>query len=413
MTSDFRRAASDADDAIGVEDMHGALRELTPWMRRLGTLDAEDQARAMGLLGRALAIGYGDRLDAVARAAQASPSDPAALLELGDGLVEQELVELAEGVLRRAAALGPDEARPLHELVAALERQGRYEAALHALRAASPGVAAHPLTRYLIAFHAAASDDLQPARELAPALEAHSDERYAYMGRRLKGLLARADAAEGLATSSDQRRELSLSATALIGGEIDSVGAVGALLTYVPAALSGLGIAAPAILALADRDSQVVGHALAALLEVPLRTWYTGADPGLVVAWELDGALSEQLDELRQRAPGQAVFAVVADPDSESPVAADVLGALSSRRSPPWGGPGATLDFSFSLDDDEDDQPADAREPDEIGRELAQHAASSAPTAAERDLVTQLAEAARAGGAAEQPRHRRWRRVGG
>jgi len=423
MHNDFQRVVGDVEAAIGYADLHGALRDLVPWLARIGTLEPADRERALALLGRALSIGYGERFDAVTRAAAGAPDEVDPLLALGYELVEHGVLEPAAAVLRRAVALSPTDPRPLHELVAALERQGRYGAALAALRAAPPGVAAHPLTRYLVAFHAALVGDPGPAQATAAHLARHSAPRYAFMGRRLQALRARAEAASGLDASPDQRRELWVSGTVLLdrapaspesAGPLASTEGVAGLVAALRAALEAQGASRPRALALPDRDSQVVGHAVARALGVPLETWYTGARPGLLVAWELAGALAEQLAELKRRIPGQLLFAVVADPDAEDPIAADLLGALASRRAPPWGGGGATLDFRFDLDDDEplgettaEDDP---REPEAIGGDVARLAAEAAPPAAAREVIAGLARASLAGDEPDERRHRRWRR---
>lgn len=418
MTNDIDASTEAARDAIGHEDFYGAIRALEPALARLHDAPAARRGAVLATFADALALRFDGEVPA-AREAAAAPGDVAALGRLGYLLVERGLPELAEPVLRAAVAVAPSDAGALHELVAALERLGRYGAAVAALDAAPAGVSAHPLTRFLRAFHGALLGDLAPARAAVAGLRREADPRRAYLGERLHRLVARADAISDQDVGVERAQLFTVSGAMLLADHdgAGSFGAVRDLLDRVVAVLGELGCHPEAVGALADRDSQIVGRALGFMLGAPVTTWYSGGEPGLVVAWDLASALPEQLAHLRRRpASGQVLVAMTASGDAESEVAPDLLGFLGGDTGPPWGGGGAEL--SFSLDDDDDESPpADDRSADELAEALV--AAEPEGDDADRQRLDALVAAAGgvprelAGPAfgGEHERERRWRRA--
>ncbi len=427
--------ADAVEEALGYGDVYGALRALGPALAALGELSPARRGRVLGLFADALALRFdrpGAKEASIARRAAASPDDGAALYDLGYALVDQHLEDLAAPVLEHAVLVEPTQARYLHELVAAYERQGRYQAAFDALKAAPPAVATEPMTRYLKALHGALAGDPSAARAEAPALARDADDRFAFMGQRLRRLVGRADAldatpggafsgpdsegppTEARAVGGERARHFLTSGAILLTQRTEtlSVGAVRGLLDELVVLLAGARLSPPVVLAMADRDSQIVSMAAGRLLNLPVRTWYSGAQPGLVVAWDLAGALPEQRSDMRLVASGQVVFAVTAAGDTESEVAADILGTLGGSTAPPWGGGGATL--SFSLDDDLDAAPDDDRDPASIAADVASAAperdpADAAGLAALWSAASTLAPDLRPAVLGGSLRERRWR----
>ncbi|HBP18525.1 MAG TPA: hypothetical protein DEA08_12170, partial [Planctomycetes bacterium] len=137
-------------------------------------------------------------LCAALAAVRAAPDEVDALYKLGYELIEHDLNGYAAAVLERARALSPRSARVLTELVSALERDLNHVAAVETLRGAPDLVAEDFLCRYLLAFNAALTGDLEEPRRLLPDLLGDDDPRYEGMAERVAGLLARADGLAGV-----------------------------------------------------------------------------------------------------------------------------------------------------------------------------------------------------------------------
>ena len=104
-------------------------------------------------------------------------------------------------------------------------------------------------------------------------------------------------------------------------------------------ALAAAQIAAPRVLALPDRSSQIVAAAAARILGLPLEPFPEGGDegPGLVVAYDLDRVGSgDALQQLREHHPGQVLFAHASCWTDPFPFAPDVTTYLYQQSVAPW-----------------------------------------------------------------------------
>ncbi|MFT7580785.1 MAG: hypothetical protein ACI9MR_002459, partial [Myxococcota bacterium] len=374
MDTTTRTAIDAALEAVGCEDVFGAIRALTPAVAGLGTLPGEAQTAVLEALGKTLALTPGDRAELVAGRAASAPSDTGALYALGQALLARGRLSLAEGVLRHAVSVAPNDPRHTHELVAALELQGRSKDVVVVFKTASDPVLKDPTSIYLNAFHHAALGDFEPARAAASALSSHPNDAVAFLGARLVRILTRTDAGTDPALGDGETRLFRLSGTVTLAtAAVASLGEVRAVLDGLVAALDSADAAFPTVLAMADRDSQVLAHAIAAMTGTSVTPWFSSKEPGLIVAWNLANALPEQVALLRERHPGQLLFAMGADDTEDAGVAPDFLGFLSADApKPPWGGDGGVLDFSFDLEADETDDADEGDRPaDVIAKDIA------------------------------------------
>jgi hypothetical protein len=319
-------------------------------------LDAEGWAVALSLFAEIAGHLVGEELAAKARAAK-DPSDVSAQYELGYDLIDKGLPVVAATFLERANKLAPNQAGIVAELATALERGDRNEDACDVLRESPELLAAHFMLRYLLAFNAVCSGDLDEARRTLPTLAPGSTEQERYMVRTVRGMLARADVA--LAAPRARRldkEDLRGWHFVITGGLLLHVSPHGfehmhgryAFVHDNPAlCLEGirkwialataLAVAPPKILAAPGRDSAILARALASACDVPLAPWSEN-ERGLVVAYDLSGLAPDVAQALAQHRPGQSLWAHASSWTEPFPFAPDVTTFLYQMNTAPWGG---------------------------------------------------------------------------
>lgn len=285
----------------------------------------------------------------------AAPDDADAYYDLGYELIEYGLHGIAATVLARCVALAPGRERYLTELVAALERHGLHQEACGALRAA-PGLLEDSfICRYLLAFNALMTGDVEVPRGLLPRLEVLEDQRTQGMAARIGAMLARADvAASAGALDGDDLRgwhyvicgglQLHLSPFGFEGGmrgryawvqDTDALCLEG--LRRLAAVRDAWGLELPRVFALADRRSEVLAEAAALVLDVSLEGWPADGTerPGLIVGYDLR-SFEGDLRPLVEHRPGQVLFTQAESWTDDFPVAADLVTFCYQQNTAPW-----------------------------------------------------------------------------
>ncbi len=406
-TERFVEVLSKVDGALSGGDAHGAFAHLRPWLAyptRVPGGDWGPAVRAFARIARALGV---ESLAELCLAAE-SPDDIQPLYDLGYELIEQELFDVAASVLARAVERRPDLPGLLSELVAALERDGAHADACKWLRKA-PALLDHEFVlRYLLAWNTAMTGDVKAARALLPSLASPATSAEAVMAERVRMLLDRAD---GLHARSP------LDATDLRGWHYVLHGSV--LLRLSPhgfregmrgryaftqdselrcresiermrLTLDAMGVAVPRVFSLPDRDSTILAIATARALDVPMEEFDsdTTADPGLIVAYDLESAGPDLLTQLQPHRPGQVLWEHASRWVVDRPVAADLVTYLYQFNTAPW----AERTVTDGATGDTVRTPADSAPPEVIGARIA--ALSPSPDdLSDRGVLTAFARA--------------------
>jgi hypothetical protein len=350
-----------AEEALARGEAQTAFQRLRPVVNFPGRLESAPRWQAaVGLFARIAAALEQPQLVAIARAAADQPDDPRALYELGYQLLEQGLHGFAATVLARADAAAPGQEPIVTELVFALEHVWHNGEACRRLRA-SGLVESSWLCRYLLAFHSVLSGDLEAARALLPSL--HSDvAENQEMVSRIAGMLRRADALRGVSALDDKDLRgwhFVLNGALLLHRSPhgfdegmrgryaytqDGAQRCHEGLRRLALALEALALRPPRVYLLADRESAVLGHAAARLLEVPAVPWTHDAsgagapqEPGLLVVYDLAGLSRPTLASVSAHRPGQVLFAHATCWTADPPFAADLTTYLYQTNVSPWG----------------------------------------------------------------------------
>lgn len=322
------------------------------------------------------------------RTAARTPTDVKQLYRVGYELIEYGLSDLAATILAYAHRLEPDNATVLNELCSALEREMRYAEARRFLQLA-PRLAQHDfLTCYLLAFNSLMCGDLETPRRLLPELRQLQSQNvsFAQLTERIAALVARADVLGGhtpLDTQDLRGWHLVLTGGLLLHlsphGFNDSMHGRYAWvqdsyrlcllgMLRVQAVLNVLQIRLPRIWLLPDRNSQILAHATARLLGLPLKPWPAGGSQasGLVVAYDLSQLDGETLVSVRYHRPGQFLWSHATCWTEEQPVSADLTTFLYQVNTEPWG-------EQLTVDPEHHQttrRPADERDPTLIAADL-------------------------------------------
>lgn len=298
---------------------------------------------------------FASRLRTVAR----TPTDVKQLYRVGFEMIEHGLSDMAATILAYAHHLEPDNATVLNELSAALEGEMRYAEARRFLQLAPRLVQQDFLTCYLLAFNSLMCGDLETPRRVLPDLRQlqSQDVSFAQLSERIATLLARADALKGhtpLDTHDLRGWHLVLTGSLLLhlspygfdesmhgryGWVQDSYGLCLLGILRVQAVLDALQIRIPRIWLLPDRNSQILAHATARVLGLPLKSWPAGGSQasGLIVAYDLSQLDGETLVSVRYHRPGQILWSHATCWTENQPVSADLTTFLYQTNIEPWG----------------------------------------------------------------------------
>lgn len=390
-------AARQAEQARDEDDLPAAVRHLA--VACVPRPPRTSAARALLADAIADALIHGEDTEGadLAREVAAQPDALDRCFDLGYRLMHHGLAHLAEAFLAPAALDRPQDAPVWLEYLAALDRIGRHDRALEAMDANPALLERSAAVRYLTAFHALMTGALNRVRQLLPTLDDPVDEVVAAGHRRLAAVLARADAL-GPLTPLD-RDDLRGWHLALNGGllltlsdeSVDTMRGRWALFAPQPSVIAQtlqaaahvlrqLGQPIPRVLAGPDRDSQIVAHALARMLDVPLDPLSTDGAPGLCVIWDPDALPPPVIAHLQRIHPEHPVFACGVRWTEAPPFAPDLVGWLHQILIPPWAG-GLTRDPHTGH---VSEAPVDDRPVERIAAELAGQAVSTDRLAVQR-----------------------------
>ncbi|WP_432559557.1 hypothetical protein [Granulicoccus sp. GXG6511] len=299
-------------------------------------------------------IGHSVELSDLTRAgqtAEARPQDHEALYQLGYELIEVGLPELAVRPLTTAYRQGFD-ARVVFELVAALESLDRHGDAAWLLRTHEaelpPGG-----TQYLLVHNLLQSGAVDEA--LRRGVDVTDVQGLGDAPGALRSRLARAWDRRA-ATSSLHPQDLRgwqfvLDATVLLtlspwgidtmngrhGFTSDSFAQCAVALERLRLVLDTAGVRPHHVALLPDRDSRILGLAVAQSLGLPSRAYTPGDPGGLVVAYRLETLAAELQEALVKRAPGEILFEHVGQWVTPARVVPDVVTFLAQAVTAPWG----------------------------------------------------------------------------
>jgi hypothetical protein len=374
--------------ALAAGDAYGAQQAVE---RALGGLrsdaSASDWASILGSVVRLAQHWNDDTLLTAATRANDDPGDANALWAVGHRLIDRNLLVMAESVLVRAVQVGPS-SQTVAELAAVRELQGSYEAAAAAI--VDNGFDNDdPLCSFLLAFNCAMQCDLEPARSRVLALEQLGEEPFATMAATLRALLRRADVVGDRLQPKDLRAWHFVWTGGILLAPSPPTPRSGLAtwwdlrlaLQALATSLGELGIEVDRALAPPDRGSQILGHAAAAILGVPLSTWRGNGESGLLVVYdelELDAVLRTAM---RRRTADQVLYVHVADATREQPAAGDLTGLYGCGYRTPWLG---------GVDDEGDVIMPEQGSPEELATHLVEAAPPSSDPGPDEGEVPKL-----------------------
>jgi hypothetical protein len=350
------------DEATAIEQLiadgddhtaYGRLRTSLGWPSGKAVQTAE-LPRWLGLVAELATRRGAEPLADLAAAAVRDPDSPDRLYDLGYALIDAGAPGIAASILWRCLGLVGESEEVVCELVSALESALAYHDALAVLDEHPTLRTRSFLCRYLYAFNAAMSGQLELTRAALPSLEPDSPEAEVMAGN-IAAMIARADRVSG-ATSLDQRDlrgwHYVLSGGLLVhqspyGFDEPMHGRYAWLADSLPRIATGLDrlgelvrdLALPCIYAPPGRGHEIVGLAASIKLGLPLAPWpAVGVPaPGLVVLHDLADLAAADIARLVQRRPDQIVFAHASPWTEDSPIAPDVTTLLYQTLVAPWG----------------------------------------------------------------------------
>lgn len=248
----------------------------------------------------------------------------------------------------------PDLGADQTQLVAALQLLGDHAAARRVLDAAPP--ARGFLRRYLDAFSAVMTSDIDAARERA-ALLAPSDDAERFMASRLERIFARHTSVASVtaldahdvrgwhfvlsgslllhvpADSDTAERRAAHGRYAYVA---DSPALVLEVVERLEAVLAALDLSGMVAHPLDQIDSRVIGTVIADRQGVHARPTLTPVAPGLVTAWDFEAVLADLRAPFAHHREGQVTFAHALCHGHEQRFTPDVVGFLYDQRRPPF-----------------------------------------------------------------------------
>jgi len=363
------------------------LPELSTWLALLAEL-----AQRRGL----------ENLAGVTTQAVRDPDSPDKLYTLGYALIDAGAPSVAASVLWHCLALVGDSEEVVCELVSALESALAYGDAYAILEQHAALRGRSFLCEYLYAFNAAMTGKLGITRAAFAGLKPDTAETES-MRDTIAEILERADRV-GAVTPLDERDlrgwQYVLTGTLVSHrspyGFDDGMNGRYAWLRDSPSrVVTGIDRLAPLVRALSipcvyaapGRDSEILAHAVAVRLAIPLMPWPAIGTPapGLIVAYDLASMLPAELARVMERRPDQILYAHASPWTHDAVVAPDVTTILYESLVPAWGPrlvkPPGPEDAELVH------EPADAREPAVIAAEILAGAGLDAEEAAYDDLA--------------------------
>ena len=357
MYSDDIAVVQQARQALQEGEPQKAFRIFRPLLRYSGKdWERKDFVEAWGIFAEIAVVLAGEEFANFVRAVVLNPEDVRALYDLGYQLIEQNLPDLAATALAQAHALAPDSPGVLNELVSALEHLGLNMEACRFLQARPAVLQRTYMSRYLLAFNAIMSGDLETPRGLLPSLQQEPYEHRDELAGRIASMLARADAIKGVSPLDQQDLRgwhyvltgaflLHLSPYGFdegMNGRYAFVQDTPALclegIQRLESVLGEMGISVPRVFALPERGSSILAHALAQRLQVPLVPWGEEGrtEPGLIVAYDLSMLEVPTLVSITYHRSGQMLWSHAACWTDPFPMTADFTTFLYQVNHAPW-----------------------------------------------------------------------------
>ncbi|MFG2015992.1 tetratricopeptide repeat protein [Actinomadura geliboluensis] len=374
---------SDARALLESGDIAGLIRHL-----RFNADGMELREIARLMEGAAELSGFDDLRDAAR--AMAREQGPQQLYDFGYACIERGIPFLAIPPLRRAVELLPGEPVLVMELAAALERENRHAEAVAVLEPRVDSLDPWP-ARYLLAYNALFSGDVDRAGREAGRLPAPEDEQWLPARDRLARMIARAAAVRAVAPLD--ARDLRGWHFALTGSLLatispygfedgmtgrfaymsDGFGMCRRSLDRLRLVLDAAGRRPASVGLLPDRSSTILGLAAARLFGLPAEPFAPGRPDALVVAYDLN---ETEVEGLRERAEGQVLFEHASCWTDPPVVSADVTGFLHQVVKSPWG-----ERLRMTPGGEPETVPPDERPVEELAAEIVQ----AAPEAVDED----------------------------
>ena len=317
------------------------------------------------------------------------PDDPEVLHLAGFHLADIGLSDLAVAPLARSLALRPGHAPTIDELALALGDGSRQDEAARLYRENPVVLDKAESSRALYCHYAAMTGDLSATRQMIPLIEPAGP--YGFFRNREVGRVLRAAALREVARldSSDLRGwEMVLNGMLLLqraefgaegmngrfGAVWDNTERFGQVVGLLHQVLERLDRMPTRVVAAGDRDSQILGWAVSNRLGLG-----APADPSAVVAEDettlvavYEWANFDPMYDRYASDPNALLFGYSLDWTTTSSVAPDVVGVEAQRISPAWGEQLVVLsDVDGAPGMETITQPADDRDPQDLGAHLA------------------------------------------
>ncbi|MFI6866524.1 hypothetical protein [Nocardia sp. NPDC050406] len=357
-------------------DAGSAVRALLPVAETAPLHDIVEVVRAASVT-----IGFDDLAEAAA-AVLAQPRDPVALYHFGLNCTERGIAFLGVPALRQALEYAPDAPAVLTQLVYALERQYRHAEAAVLLAQHDSRLVPWP-QRYLLVFNAVLADMLPLAREHFARLPEPDDEDWAPAYDRLRNILRRTETAASV-TSLDHH-DLRGWHFVVTGGYLATLSPFGfaagmtgrwaylqetypqcrRTLDRLALILTASGRRPRTVSLLPDRDSHILGLAVARLLDIPAESFTPDATDTLVVAYDLHEVAEDLEPTLRERADGRVVYEHATCWVDPPAISADITGLLAQSVVTPWDG-----SLRVTPEHEVEQLPADDRPAAEIAADI-------------------------------------------
>ena len=295
----------------------------------------------------------------LANAAVRDPDSPDRLYDLGYALIDAGAPSLAATVLWRCLDLVGDSEEVVCELVSALESALAYDDAFAILDQHASLRGRSFLCEYLYAFNAAMTGRLDITRVELARLVPDSPETES-MRATIAAMVERADRITG--TCPLDARDLRgwhyvlngalLSHRSPYGFDEPMHGRYAWLKDSIERVATGLARLLPlvrdlpCVYAPPNRDHEILGGALAKLLDVPLAPWPAiGVPaPGVIAVYDLAVLPPQEVTRLVQRRPDQVLYAHASPWTTDFPIAPDVTTLLYQSLVPAWDDDTSALD---------------------------------------------------------------------
>ncbi len=382
--TDFNQRLHEAKQKLDSGDAQGAFQILRWVFHDLNLSNrTEDFSDALGALAPIAAEIAGDEFAEQVRACSCNPSEPQEIFDLAGTFGEEGVFDIAACLAMRARLLVPEEEEVTAMLADLLEEDQRHEEAYEIVKEDVKRFPDSFYMQYLLAFHAIMCADLENARTAFSRLTNPPDEDHQFLTDRISAMLARCDEISTacdlgphdlrgwhyLVTGSTLTHVSPLGFDEGMNGRYaftgDSYERCKEGLLRLKEVIAASGLKPQRIIALPERNSNILAMAAANLLELPYTPWESGIREGLVIAYDLADLNEENARGLYEHHPGQILFAHATSWTDPIPYVADITTYLYQQQQSPW-------DERMELNGEEIvNLPADEAPPKELAARIA------------------------------------------